>query len=76
VRLARASGRVGDASDADAAIAAAQREPGGLDPAWRRLDANRPLARIVGEIAADLLQRGVRLATRSEPPADCATPST
>jgi predicted kinase len=56
VRLARASGRVGDASDADAAIAAAQREPGGLDPAWRRLDANRPLA--LPRSAADGYGRG------------------
>jgi aminoglycoside phosphotransferase family enzyme/predicted kinase len=54
VRLARVLDRRGDASDADAAIAAAQREPGDLDSTWRRLNANRPLAELVDDMAADL----------------------
>jgi hypothetical protein len=54
VRIARVSGRVGDASDADAAVAASQHEPDDLGAAWRRVDADRPLAAIVAEIAEEI----------------------
>lgn len=48
VRLARVDGRIGDASDAGRAVAAAQsgHAPGGLD-GWTVLDAARPLAALV-----------------------------
>ncbi len=46
VRLARVGGRSGDASDADAVVAAAQAEPG-LEPGWRIIDADGPLEAVV-----------------------------
>ncbi|WP_084397934.1 bifunctional aminoglycoside phosphotransferase/ATP-binding protein [Henriciella aquimarina] len=39
-RLARVSGRTGDASDADVEVALSQNEPGDLDSRWRRVDAS------------------------------------
>jgi uncharacterized protein len=52
VRLARIGRRSGDASDADAAVAMKQEEPGDLGGGWRRLDARRT----VGELAADITE--------------------
>ena len=52
VRLARIGRRSGDASDADAAVAMKQEEPGDLGAGWRRLDARRT----VGELAADIMK--------------------
>jgi aminoglycoside phosphotransferase family enzyme/predicted kinase len=54
VRLARISGRKGDASDADVAVAAAQIAPSALPSWWRRVDADRPASAVVDEIVADL----------------------
>jgi predicted kinase len=54
VRLARVAGRKGDASDADMAVAVAQMTPDALPSWWRRIDADRSVAEIVDEIAADL----------------------
>jgi predicted kinase len=54
VRLARVSGRSFDASDADAAVVAAQETPRDLTPTWRRLDATRSVGEIVSEIMTEL----------------------
>jgi aminoglycoside phosphotransferase family enzyme/cytidylate kinase len=54
MRVARIVGRRGDASDADAAIAAAQREPKTLVEIWRRVDAGRAVEAIIEDIAKDL----------------------
>lgn len=43
IRIRRVNERRNDASDADAAVAAAQISPTGLDRSWRRLDAQLPL---------------------------------
>ena len=55
VRLARIAGRKGDASDADAEVAAAQQEPGDqLTQPWRLINAERPIEDIAEEIAAEI----------------------
>lgn len=54
VRARRVSGRKGDVSDADVAVARKQRLDGRLGPGWRRVDASRPLDEIVADIATDL----------------------
>jgi uncharacterized protein len=59
LRLARVSGRVLDASDADAAVAAAQRTPDDVGPPWRRLDAGRSVENMVADIVADLAAAAV-----------------
>ncbi len=56
VRLARIAQRVGDASDADVAVARAQQEPAALGASWRRVDAGRPLGAVVEDIAALLMR--------------------
>ena len=56
VRVARVSKRIGDVSDADIAVAAAQEEPRSLSGPWRRVNADRPLDEIVAEIARDLAE--------------------
>lgn len=54
-RMQRVAGRHGDASDADAAIAAAQSEPAALEAPWHVIDASgtpqQTLARLCGLIA-------------------------
>ncbi len=52
VRLERIARRAGDASDADAAVALKQEEPGDLGAGWKRLDARRT----IGELAADIVK--------------------
>lgn len=54
VRLGRIVGRAHDASDADAAVATAQKEPALLSRAWRRTNADRPVMAIVAEIMDEL----------------------
>ena len=54
VRAARVSSRVGNASDANVAVATAQEEPRDLSSSWRRVDADRPVDTIVREILREL----------------------
>ena len=54
VRLARVTARRGDASDADAAIARAQRADPLAEPGWVALDAARPLDALKAQALADL----------------------
>lgn len=54
VRVARVSGRSGDASDATAQVAAAQVEPAELGPGWRRLEASAPPAAVAAAARAVL----------------------
>jgi uncharacterized protein len=58
VRAARVSSRVGNASDANVAIAAAQEEPRDLPGLWRRVDADRPVDAVVAEILRELSSGG------------------
>ncbi len=46
VRVARVTSRTGDASDADAAVAAGQAEPG-LEPGWTVVDASGPITGVI-----------------------------
>jgi predicted kinase len=53
-RLERVAGRASDVSDADVDVAARQSEPALLEPAWQRVDANRPADETARAILADL----------------------
>jgi hypothetical protein len=57
VRVARVAARVGDVSDATTQIAQAQIEPDRLGPAWRTLDADRPVEDLADDVRQALAQR-------------------
>ncbi len=52
VRIARVAARGSDASDADVSVASQQREPNGLSPAWRRVDARGDVETTVSNLLA------------------------